>query len=276
MLAIGLSLISALAYGVGDFLGGIFTKSASAWRVATTGQFTSMVISTAAAIFVSGNATGADIRWSMCAGLGSGIGAAFLYRGLANGQMNVVAPISAVTCALLPVGVGIATGDRPSWLAAAGIVLAFPAIWLISKVIEEGASDRGGITDGFVSGIGFGVMLAALAQVGPTAGLWPISALYVTSFTAVGIVALSLGHHVLPKKRSDLWPLTLGLLGAPSAIAFYYASNHGMLSIVSVVTSLYPATTVLLAALFLRERIRGHQSVGLGLAAAAVACVALG
>ncbi len=146
-MAIVLALLSALAYGISDFLGGIFSKKASPWHVAVVGQTSSTVTVTLVALLIGGSPSASDWQWGALAGVGGGFGAAFLYRGLASARMGVVAPLSAVGSALLPVAVGLVTGERPSMLAVIGIVCAFPAIYLISLVVDiSGPTTRPGQT----------------------------------------------------------------------------------------------------------------------------------
>lgn len=275
-MAIVLSLVSALAYGVSDFLGGIFARRASAWQVAVVGQTSSGVVSLVAALVVGGSPTGHDLLFGALAGLGGGFGAAFLYRGLSTARMGVVAPISAIGTALIPVVVGVATGDRPSTTVVVGIVLAFPAIALISRVDDADPAHRGGVVDGVLAGLGFGLLFVCLGQVGDDAGLLPLALSQLTSIGAVVMTATVLRQAWLPRDRAAWWAATMGPLGAIAQGAFLYASQHGLLSVVSVISSLYPASTVLLAAVVLRERILRWQGVGLLTAAVAVALVAAG
>ncbi len=275
-MAIVLSLISALAYGVSDFLGGIFAKKASAWQVAVVGQTSSGFFSLVAALLVSGSPTGRDLTFGALAGLGGGFGVVFLYRGLATARMGVVAPISAVGAALLPVGVGLVTGDRPSSLAVFGIVCAFPAIALISRVVEDNPAHRGGVLDGVLAGLGFGALFVFLGQIGSDAGLYPLAVSQATSVMAIIMMATVLRQAWVPRDRGSWIAVTMGPLGATAQAAFMFATHHGLLSIVSVISSLYPASTVLLAAVVLREKIHGWQGVGLVFAALAVALVAAG
>lgn len=275
-MAILLSLVSAVAYGVSDFLGGILTRSSGPWRVATMGQASSTICTAVIAGFAAGTATRADLWWGTAAGVGSGLGAAFLYRGLATAKMSVVAPISAVGSALLPVAVGLAGGERPAALALWGIALAFPAIALISVVRDPDPSHRGGVLDGVLAGIGFGVLFVALGQMSEGAGLWPLVVMYGCSTVAVVVVAAALHESVLPRGPADWRALALGPIGVVAVVAFYVATQHGLLSIVSVIAALYPASTVLLAAVLLHERVTRWQGVGLVLAASAVTLVALG
>jgi uncharacterized membrane protein len=278
--AVVLSLISALAYGVSDFLGGLFAKRSGPWQVATVGQTSSTLCTAAVATLVAGSTVGSDWAWAVLGGAGSGIGTAFLYRGLAGGRMSVVAPLSAVVCALLPVVVGLVTGDRPSALALGGILVAFPAIALVSRVVEEDAAaalaHRGGVVDGVLAGLGFGVLFVALGQVGEDAGLWPLVSGQASSAVTIVVVAVVLRQAWVPREAAAWRAVVMGPLGATATTAFLLATREGLLSVVSVISSLYPATTVLLATLVLKERIQAWQGVGLALAATAVTLVALG
>ena len=275
-MAILLSLVSALAYGVSDFLGGIFAKRASAWQIAVVGQTSSGVFSLAAALVIGGSPTARDLTFGALAGLGGGFGAAFLYRGLSTARMSVVAPLSGVGTALIPVAVGLATGDRPSAMALTGVVFAFPAIALISRVSDDSAAHRSGVVDGILAGVGFGLLFAFLGQVGDDGGLYPLALSQATSIISVVVTALVLRQSWVPRERAAWNAALMGPLGALAQGAFLYAIQHGLLSVVSVISSLYPASTVLLAAVILRERIQRWQGVGLVLAAAAVALVAAG
>jgi uncharacterized membrane protein len=273
-MAIVLSLLSAVAYGVSDFLGGIFAKRSSAWQIAVVGQSSSMVCSGVAALFVAGSPTTHDLVFGALAGLGGGFGAAFLYRGLSTARMSVVAPLSGVGAALLPVAVGLATGDRPSVTALVGVVLAFPAIALVSRVADDSPAHRSGIGDGVLAGLGFGLLFTFLGQVGDGGGLYPLAISQVASVVAVVLTATVLRQAWLPRDRAAWNAVWMGPLGAGAQGAFLLATQHGLLSVVSVISSLYPASTVLLAAVLLRERIQRWQAVGLVLAALAVGLVA--
>lgn len=275
-MSITLSLLSALAYGVSDFLGGIFAKRASAWQIAVVGQASSTVFSLVAALVVDGTPTGRDLTFGALAGLGGGFGAAFLYRGLSSARMGVVAPLSAIGAALIPVVVGLLTGDRPSTLVLIGVACAFPAIALISRVVDDDPAHRGGVLDGLLAGIGFGLLFVFLGQVGDDAGLMPLALSQLTSIVSVVATAVVLRQAWLPRDRGAWIAVTMGPLGALAQGSFLYATHHGLLSVVSVISSLYPASTVLLAAVVLHERIHRWQGVGLVFAALAVALAAAG
>lgn len=282
MLSLGLALGSAALYGLSDFLGGLVSRRASPWQVAIVTQLAAIILIGAAALLVPADPTWVDVGWGALAGIGTGTGTAFLYRGLSSGRMGVVAPLSAVGAALLPVAVGVATGDRPPLLTWIGIACAVPAIWLVSTSTDappDGGVPAGlgeGVVDGALAGLGFGLMFAALGQVPDTAGLGPLAAAECTSVIAIVAVATPLGQRWLPRDRQAGWGIVVGALAAAASIAFLFAMQTGMLAVAAVLASLYPVFTVLLAATVLRERIHGPQAVGLGLAVVAIALVGMG
>lgn len=276
LVAIVFALISAFAYGISDFLGGLFSKRVSAWQVAVVGQSSSGFFALIAGLFIGGDPTPSDWVWAGISGLGGGFGAAFLYRGLSRGRMGVIAPISAIGSALVPVAIGLILGDRPSALVLLGVVFAFPAIYLISQVVEIAPASEGGILDGVLAGLGFGVMFAMLGQVGSASGLLPLALTQVGSVLGVILTATVLRAAWVPREPAAYRALIMGPLGITATGAFLYATHHGLLSVVSVIASLYPAGTVVLASVVLRERIHANQAVGLAMAALAIALVAAG
>ncbi len=277
-MAIVLSLLCALGYGVSDFLGGLFAKHVTPWQVAVVGQLSSATCALAAWTVVPGSPSVSDLGYGALAGVGGGFGVAFLYRGLSTSRMGVVAPISAIGTALLPVAGGLITGERPALISVVGIVLAFPAIVLISRVPAGSEPDptlRGGILDGALAGLGFGTLFVMLGQTGPGAGFGAVFFAQVTSILTVILTASVLGAAWLPRDRRAWRALVMGPLGATAQGAFLFATQQGLLSLVAVVSSLYPAVTVLLASVVLREHILRWQAIGLVLAATAVTLVAL-
>jgi drug/metabolite transporter (DMT)-like permease len=275
-----LALGGALAYGLSDFLGGVVSRRTSAWPVAFTACVGAALGTLVLAIVLPGEATGSDVAWGLAAGVGSGAGTVFLYRGFASGRMGVVAPVSAVGAALLPAAVAVATGERPSPLVWIGLVLALPGIWLVSREpVVEGAAPGGaaaGLLDGVLAGIGFGLLFSALGQVPEDAGFWPVLGTQVVSFVAVAVAAVVLGADPLPHRALEWGGLPAGLLATIAVVGFLLAQQQGLLSVAAVLTSLYPAFTVLLAVLLLGERLHLAQTSGLLLCAATVVCVALG
>jgi drug/metabolite transporter (DMT)-like permease len=275
-----LALASAILYGVSDFAGGLASRRLSVWPIGLMACLGAAVGAVALAVVEPGDPSGGDLAWGALAGLGSGSGTAFLYRGLASGRMGVVAPVSAVGAVLVPLVVGLAAGERPAPLAWAGIAVALPGIWLVSREegTVDGTPDRSGrrldgLADGVLAGIGFGVLFAALGQVPDGAGYWPLAVNQATSILSLTVVALAVGGNPLPRRRSELVGLVPGVLATLAVLFFILATQHGDLSLAAVITSLYPAFTVLLAIVVLREHVHRAQAVGLALCALTIVCV---
>lgn len=277
-----LSLGSALAYGLSDFIGGLLSRRISPWSVAVVGQTTAAVLTIGLALVIGGEPTASDWWWSALGGIGSGTGAAILYRGLGAGSMAVVAPVSALFAALVPALVGVFTGERPELLTWLGIACALPAIWLVSMVEDHPDSGPVGrrrsaeLVDGVLAGLGFGLLFAALGQVPEEAGFGPLALTQVVAVVSTIVLAIALGAPWWPRDRSAARAVSVGLLGTAATAMFLLATQTGLLTVAGVLSSLYPATTVLLAALVLHERIGRAQGVGLVLAVTAVALVAAG
>lgn len=270
-----LALLAAVSYGLADFVGGVLSRRASPWAVALMAQVGGAVLVFALTLVVPGEPTRADVLWSVVAGLGNGLGTAFLYRGLSSGRMGVVAPVSGVGAALVPVVVGVLAGERPALLVWVGIMLALPGIWLVSREPTSGGLGPG-LTDGVLAGLGFGILFAALAQIPESAGFLPLALNQVVAGVAIIAVALALRMPWVPREPRALAGLISGALGALATGAFLVATHGGYLTVTAVLASLYPAFTVMLAATVLREHVHRAQAVGLGLCAVAVTLVAAG
>jgi len=273
-----LALSSAVAYGASDFVGGVGARRFSSWQIVLVGQTTGAVVMLIAGLALPGTPMAVDFAWALLAGVGSATGSIFLFRGLSRGRMGLVAPISAVGAAVLPVLVGVALGERPSWLVWVGMVLALPGIWLVSR---PAASDRphdvrGAVLDGVLAGLGFGILFIALAQISDAAGLLPLAANQLSGAVLAAVVASLLKQQWRPTRGVLGWGGATGVLGACGTLAFMVATGFTSLGIAAVLASVYPAVTVLLAAGLLRERMGGAQLAGIGLCTVAVACLALG
>jgi drug/metabolite transporter (DMT)-like permease len=194
--------------------------------------------------------------------------------------MGVVAPVSGVGATVLPVLIGVLGGERPAVLVWCGIVAALPGIWLVSREESGAAVDLeasgSGLLDGVLAGIGFGMLFAALGQVPASAGYWPFAANQLTSVVSVTAACLLLGGNPVPRSATPWWGVLSGVLAAVAGLGFLLATHRGLLSVSAVLVSLYPAFTVLLAAVVLRERVHRVQATGLALCAAAVVLVAAG
>lgn len=192
--------------------------------------------------------------------------------------MGVVAPVSGVLAVVIPVVVAVSTGERPGPLVWLGILSAVPAIWLVARepTAPSATGPSGsGVRDGVLAGLGFGALFACLGQIPDTAGFWPLVLNQLVGVAVVAVVATLLGATWMP--RGVAWGGALaGLLGGAATAAFVLATQQGLLSVSAVLTSLYPAFTILLAALVLHERVHRLQAWGLALCGAAVVLVAIG
>ncbi len=272
-----LSLAAAVAYGLSDFAGGFAARRTSAWPVAVMGSACALVFSILIALVTHGEPSTRDLLWGVLGGIGTGLGGAFLYRGLAAGRMGVVAPVSAVGSALLPVVVGVSTGDRPALLVWLGIAAAVPGIWLVSREPGEASNLAAGILDGVLAGLGFGLLFAAIAQVPEGAGYWPLATAQLFGLLTVIATATLLRAQRRVKARSEVFGgLVAGLLSVTASLCFLLATYSGILTVAAVLTSLYPAVTILLASVLLREHIHRGQGLGLALCGLCVALVAAG
>lgn len=279
-MAVVFALCAALSYGCSDFIGGLVSRRTSAWSVAVVSACSSTLFTSLVALFSSGSPRPADVGWAVLGGVGSGAGLVFLYRGLSAGRMGVVAPVSAVGAALVPVLFGLVGGERPGPVVWGGIAVALPAIWLVSSPPAEHSSEdrsmRAGLLDGMLAGIGFGLLFACLGQVPRSSGLWPLALVQVVSVAAVIGLATALRNPWVPRQRSVLWATSTGPFAAAATLLFLLASQRGFLTVAGVLTSLYPASTVLLASVVLRERVHRTQALGLALCAVTVVLVAAG
>jgi drug/metabolite transporter (DMT)-like permease len=286
MLAILLALGAAVAYGVCDFLAGWLSRRTHYLRVGLISQVAAAVGTGVAALVAGGDASEAAVRWGALSGLGGGLGTLALYRGLAGGRMSVVAPISGVLAAGLPALFGLAIGERPSLAAASGLVLSLPAVWLVSSggPEERHGSELTAVIDGVLAGVGFAVLFIALQRAGRDVGLWPTASSQLTS--AVVVVAAALVSRIsrrgsAPPERPGwmigwVGPIAVGVLVMVAVISYFLGTKAGLLSVVAVLTSLYPAVTVALAGWLLKEPIARRQGAGLALAGLAVALISAG
>jgi drug/metabolite transporter (DMT)-like permease len=274
------AVLAALAYGASDFVGGLFARRVSPWQIAFSGQLGgAAAIAAVAVTAVDGSPTGVDFGWAALGGIGGAIGSAFLYRGLSAGRMGLVAPVSAVGAAMLPLGIGVLTGDRPAPVVWLGVCVALPGIWLVSRSADSGARrerDLAAIRDGVLAGLGFGILFAGVGQVPASAGAFPLVVQCLAGAVATLVIAAVLRQPWLPRAAHEWTGLSAGAVGALGTAAFVAAAQHANLSIAGVLSSTYPVFTVALAAVALRERVLLGQAWGMALCVTSVALVAVG
>ncbi|WP_018654182.1 DMT family transporter [Actinomadura flavalba] len=284
-----LALGAALAYGAADFLGGAVSRRSTAVRTVLWCVPIGLAGLVAVSLLAGGRPASGPLGWGFAAGLAGGIGLIALYRALARGPMSVVAPVSALAAAVLPVGVGVLRGERLDGPVVAGVLLCLAAIGLVSMERDERRRDAasGLLENGpllaAVSGLCFGVFYILLKEAGDSAGLWPIVGARVGNLAVVLVAAgvLLVRHGALPgppvRGRATLALVVLsGLLDAGANALYFLAAQAGLLSLAAVLTSLYPAVTVLLARVVYAERLRAVQRLGLAVAIAGVALVTVG
>jgi drug/metabolite transporter (DMT)-like permease len=277
--ALLLAFASSVTWGAGDFLGGLKSRQLPLLNVLLASQLSGLLLIAAFVTIRGEGAPGGDIAlWGPLSGLAGAVGLAAFYRGLAVGNMGVVAPISA-TAAIVPLVVGVAGGDRPATLQYAGIGLALAGVVLASREEVGGRLKRGtarGAGLALLSALGFGLFFVAMDNASDGDVAWAILLNRITSATLLAAAFVALRPR-LAASRSDL-PV-LGLIGVFDISAnamFAIASTEGLVSLVSVLGSLYPLTTVGLAAVVLGERPHRVAQVGVVLALAGVALIAAG
>lgn len=219
--------------------------------------------------------TGQDLVLCLVAGVLGGVGVTALYRALAVGRMGIVAPVTGVLAAVIPVVAGIAFQGLPGPMVLAGIGLAVAAVLLVSRVADEGGG-RAGLTEALVAGIAiglFGVTIAGLGKGNVFAALAVIR-----SVQAVLIIAAIVATRATWRPERRVLPAiaVIGVLDMAGNGLYLLAVQSGALAVASVLSALYPVVTVILAAVLLRERITRHHTVGIGMAAVAIALIGFG
>ena len=266
-----LALASACTFGVADFLGGMATRRASVVAVTLLTNVAGAVLAVVLVVVVDGRWSGDAVVWGGLGGLCGLAGLVLLYQGLAIGPNRLVSPLSAVIAAVVPVVVGLATGDRPGALALAGLCLAPVAVWLVAGGdLRLADASRLPLLLGLGAGLGFGTFFVVLAQAPDDAGAVPLLAARVASVTALLLAAL-FARPSVPAAGAVGVAVAAGTLDMTANGLFLWSTLDGELAIVGALVSLFPATTVLLAVVVLGERLDRLQLAGLGLAVAAAA-----
>ncbi len=267
------ALVASVVFGCADFVGGAVSRRASPLRVAALGQFVALCFAVPTALLVSWErVTVADAVWSLASGVTAGCGLGLLYSAMARGLISLVVPLTAVISAALPVVYGLARGERPGTPALVGVVLALAAIAVVSATPGSGQTlSAAPIVFSLAAGTLFGLFLILLSQVSDEAGLWPIPLSRSSSSLVLAGLALSVTGRQLRGIR-ELLPagIAIGTLEAVGIIALFLALQRGPLSIASVLLSLYPVTTVVLATIVLSERMSRTQLAGVALALGSV------
>jgi drug/metabolite transporter (DMT)-like permease len=288
-----LAMGAAVSYGVSDFAGGLLTRKAHVFVVFLLSQLVSSALLVGVVVFAGDPISQSGMGWGAAAGLSGVVGTSLLYQGLAIGRMSVVAPITAVLGAALPVLFGLALGERPGPAALTGIVAGLVAVIVITRAPDPSATEAGvkphdtvallvaarsrqAIICAFGSGLGFGLFFILLERSPVDSGTWPLLGTRISYVVVLGVVVAMRGLSVRVAAGTGSSLVGLGVVNTLADLLFLLATRSGLLSLVAVITSLYPAVTVGLAGVILHERVTGRQLVGLVVAAVSVALIAVG
>lgn len=277
-----LALAAACCYGITHFLAGLLARTGNGITVSVYAQVGGTAASIPLALSVpAGRPDAATWGWAALGGAGAGLGVAFLYRGLGRGKMSVVAPLSEVCAAAVPVLVGVVLlAEVLGPPAVIGVLAALPAIVLLARPpageLSEERRPNAGVGDALLGGTGIALNYIGLSQISAAAGLWPFVLTRAVSVLAILPLAVGVGAPLRPRAGAAGRAMAVGVIGTAAALLFLVSTRQGLVSVNSVLASMYPVVTVVLGILVLRERLTRSQAVGLGFAGAACALCALG
>jgi len=274
------SAIAVFLWGGADFAGGYGSRRANAFVLTAFSHVCAFVLMFAIAFALHGDfPSRTSILWALAAGAVGGFSLAIFYRALASGQMGLTAPIAALMGAAIPTLADITLEGAPSRWTIAGFVLAILAIWLITRPDPQAENDDSGHPRGVamaaLAGVGFAGFYLCIHQASgsPT---WIATISRIGSFTATAVAVVATRTPLsLDRPRAALG-MAAGCLDITASALFIFASEHGRLDEAVVITSLYPAVTVLLARVFLKEHFSRWKFVGLLAALAAVPLISAG
>lgn len=272
-----LALASALTWGSGDFCGGLATRRQHQFVVLAWSALSGILLMAALAwLTTEAWLTTASIWWAVAAGAGGALGIASLYKGLSLNQAAAVAPTAAVVGAALPVVFGIFTQGVPNTLQLAGFAVAFAGIWLVSQSSETGGrTSRDALALALLAGAGFGSFYILISQVQTNAVFTPLIVARSTNFV-LALLLLAAIRKRLTSPLTNPMALLAGMLDAGGNAFFLLARQFTRLDIATLLSSFYPAATVVLAWLVLRERVAPRQWGGAALCLAAIALITYG
>lgn len=278
MISVVLALVGALSYGIADFVGGVAARRTAALRIVAVSYPASVLLVALLVPVFGGTAAVSGLAWGAASGVFAGLAMWWFYRAMAIGPMSIVSPVTAVLVAGIPVVVGFGLGERPEVLAIVGIFVAIVAVVMVSR---EPGHDGERISStaawlAFGSGSAFGIAFVCMHQIEAGGGLYPLLASRAASTVVVWGAAIAASEFKFPPRSVLPLALLAGLLEVTATGAMMFALQGSLLSVVSVLGSLYPAATVFLAMALLKERLSRVQMIGLAGALAAVGMIAAG
>jgi drug/metabolite transporter (DMT)-like permease len=274
LLAAVYALAAALVWGTGDFAGGLAARRVGALRALLLSMGVGL-LSMLLLAMLTGEAisTPADLLWGILAGLFGTAGFLCMLQGFSIGRMSIVAPVSAILAAVVPVIVAAFTTSLPSELQFLGFLLAFTSIWFVSANERKSANGPTGLGLAVLAGLGFGLFFTGLDQISDQAIFWPLVA---SRLVAGSLLVLVMRFQRLPVLMPDTpykLVTTVGVLDAGGNLFFLLAVQTGRLDLTAVLVSLYPAVTVMWAALIAKEHLTRLQAVGAALAVLSIALI---
>jgi uncharacterized membrane protein len=269
----GFSLTAVFAWGTSDFVGGYGARRANAFQLTAIAHLSGLLLMAGMALashspFPSGNA----VAWALAGGLSGGGALAIFYRALATGRMGLTAPVAAVLGAAIPTAFGMFREGLPQAAQIVGFVLAAIGIWLISRTEDDSAPE--GIGMAALAGIGFAGFYLCVKQAGDSSALWIAATSKVASFTLTGLIVLIGRGGREIDRRGIAFGVLAGCLDVIGSVLFIRASQTGRLDAAVVLSSLYPAVTVLLARFILKEHFTRWKALGMVSALLAVPMIA--
>jgi drug/metabolite transporter (DMT)-like permease len=274
-----LSGLAALFYGVADFSGGFAVRKSPLLPVLVISQAAGALLALTFVLTSDQTVPAApDLAWGLAAGVSGAFGLALLYRGIARSLVALVSPAAALIGAAIPLAFGILSGERPTATALAGAAICLPAIlllsWERSGAVERKAA-RSALLYALLAGVPIGGFFIALAHTSPGSGLWPVLAARFSSIAVLLAAALISRQRIAVSRASALPTLVAGLADMAANILFLLATRAGLLSLAVIVSSLYPAPTVILARIFFREHIPLPRALGMSLAIVGIALICM-
>ena len=274
--------MAALGYGISDFVGGIASRRVAALRVVLVSYPVALLLLIVVAVPFGGELSTGAVAWGVLSGVAQAFGVWWFYAALGSGPISVVSPLTAILVAGIPVAAGLALGERPGPVALVGVVLALAAVVLVSREATDEDDTRphkftakvAWLTVG--SGVAFGMNFVLLDQVPHEAELWPLVFGRLAAVSIVVLAAAVTANLVLERGVPLRLALLAGVLDTVANVATLLALQSSMLSLAGVLIALYPAATVLLAIVVLRERVTRWQAAGMVLALASVGMIAGG
>ncbi len=275
--AILYGLASALAWGAGDFGGGVASRRANTYTVVIWSDVIAMFTVGSIALFTHEPMLTPHDAWlALACGLCGGLGILLLYESFTAGKMSVAAPVSALTAGALPVLVGIFNEGLPALTVIAGILLALLAIWLVARQEDTSLKfDWVSIRGPLISGIFFALFFILTDKVQGSSALWFVVYLRISAIAILVAIGLLKKVSLRPPLKIWYFLIYIGIFDMLGNLFFVLASRAGRLDVSSVLASLYPGATVVLAWIFLNEHISKWQRVGIACALVAIVLIAL-